>query len=160
MKDMAENNQPDPFQLALKRLAVREYSSREMLAYLKKKGITPELATKAVEELIRKNFINDQRYAELYVHSMTLRGKGPLFIKLKLREKGISMDTGRIRELAYQKDGISELEAARQIVNRRYPDANRDKKTALRAFRALLRRGFSPELARQVITKLEKEPHF
>ena len=45
----------------------------------------------------------------------------------------------------------TELDAAREIVGRRYPDSGKDKKEAQRAFQALVRRGFSFQVAREAL---------
>ena len=140
-------------QLALKRLGRRESSRLEMVRYLVGKKVSSETAESVVETLVSDGLIDDMRYARMMIREQMMRGKGPIAIRMKLRVKGVAIEVAQIREWIQEMGGEGELEAARKIVERRYPKAREDRKEASRAFQALLRRGFSAEIAREAIFK-------
>ncbi len=138
-------------ELALARLNAREYASGEMKAYLGRKGIPQEIVDETVSELQRQELIDDRRYARIVVRHQALRGKGSRYIQNKLREKGVLMETSEVSRLLQELSPRSELESAMEIVERRYPDFREGQKEANRAFQALIRRGFSFEVARKAV---------
>jgi regulatory protein len=137
--------------LAHQRIERREYSSLEMKRYLLRKGVSPEEAEDAVNELVRQGLINNQRYAELYARSLALRGKASRYIALKLKEKGVSLEPEKIQQALREINGVDELEAAIAWVERRFPDRANDRRMAARAYQALIRRGYSHEIARKAV---------
>lgn len=137
----------DPRQLALNRLSVREYAAAEMRAYLLRKGVDEAQAETIVAELVRDGMISDERYSRVIARHQAHRGKGPHYIAAKLRQKGVRTDARRVRELYREVAPLDELEAARQVVETRYPRAFEDEKVRSRAYLGLLRRGFSSETA-------------
>ncbi len=137
--------------LALRRLGFREHSMRELSDWLQKKGVSREDAVSVVEELAALDFVNDARYARMLVREQTLRGKGPAVIRQRLKQKGIALDPDLLKELAFEASGQSALEQAVAIVERRYPRYRDDKREAQRAYGALIRRGFSFDVARDAL---------
>lgn len=137
--------------LALRRLAAREYSSAEMVAYLKRKGVDEKLAAEIVAKLVADRFISDERYAKVMTRYQVGRGKGPNYIRMKLKQKGVSADLGDIREMMGEVSGESDLALARRVVEARYPKAHASREEGARAYQALLRRGFSFEVARAAV---------
>lgn len=143
--------------LAVHRLGVREYSAAELQAYLKKKGADDRIAAEIVSDLARAGYVSDERYATMVVRHQALRGKGPRYIQSKLKQKGVSLDPDRIRSMAEESTGKSSLEAAREILERRYPSWRSDQKEANRAYQALLRRGFSFDVARSAVFQFSSD---
>jgi regulatory protein len=137
--------------LALNRVSRKETSAREISEYLRKKGVEPDLVERLVRELIADHLVDDDRYARMMIRHQALRGKGPAYIQAKLRDKGIALDNRTIAALQGELTGTSELESAISVVRRHYANAADDKIAAARAYRALLRRGFTGEIARQAI---------
>lgn len=137
--------------LALRRLAAREYSSSEMLIYLKRKGVDEKLAAEVVAKLIEDRLISDERYAKIVTRYQVGRGKGPNYIRMKLRQKGVKADLGDIREMIGETSGESDLALARKVVETRYPNARTDREEGARAYQALIRRGFSFDVARAAV---------
>jgi SOS response regulatory protein OraA/RecX len=135
--------------LALHRLSVREYGSGELRAYLRRKGATSAEAEKVVEDLVERGHINDERYARVIARHQAHRDKGPAYVLMRLRQKGVNLSQAKVRELfqeALPESVESELELARRVVEKRYPEALQpacDPKERARAFAALQRRGFS-----------------
>ncbi len=143
--------QPTPRGLALARLGRRECSRAEIETWLIRKGVTETEAHEVAAQLVREGLIDDARYARMMIRHQSLRGQGPRSIALKLRQKGVKLEVRQIQEQSEELGLTPELEAATQIVERRYPEAQEDRKVAARAFQALLRRGFSTDVARAAV---------
>jgi regulatory protein len=141
----------DAYVLALARLTAREYSARELRSYLLRKGHAEDDVDAALARLSEEGRLDDQRYARMMTRHQFLRGKGPAYIQAKLRQKGVSADLGDIRRMIGDEAPEGELQSARRIVERRYPDALTDRDEAQRAYTALLRRGFTRDIARQAV---------
>jgi regulatory protein len=132
-------------------VAIREYGAAEMREYLVGKDFSEEVAAEIVAELERESAIDDRRYAAVIVRHLGLRGKGPRFILARLRQKGVALPLSEIQAMFDENLPSGELESARKVVERRYPSAWSDLKTKQRAYQALLRRGFSAEIARKCL---------
>lgn len=138
-------------QLSLKRLSLREHSARELATYLKQRQIPVSIATEVIEQLIEEKLLDDRRYARAMTRSQAVREKGPSYILQKLRQKGVRIELDEVKDLFKDTSDRSELEMARNLVQRRYPRAASDEKELRRAYSALLRRGFSGEIARKAL---------
>src|SRR4051812_25164522 len=102
--------------LALNRLAMRETSARELSRFLVKKGVDRALADETVKELAAKGYVDDQRFARAMTRHQSQRGKGPLYVANKLREKGVRPDANAIKGWMQESRGEqSEIEAVREI---------------------------------------------
>ncbi len=141
----------DAYNLALRRLNSRDYSSHELCGYLARKGFATSDAAEVVASLVESRFIDDARYGAALARAQARRGKGPTYIRNKLKQKGVELSVEEIRRVAAQAEGKSEIERAREIVERRYPEFKSDKAAAVKAMQALVRRGFSYDIARQAV---------
>lgn len=135
----------DARSLALRRLSVREYSAIEMVRYLKRKGVEESDAEALVAELVKNGLIDDRRYAAVVARSQGLKGKGPMQILAKLKQKGVSLELDEVRRLYGENFQEDESEAIQKILKRRYPGYQYDKNQQRRAYQMLMRRGFSPD---------------
>jgi regulatory protein len=150
-----EKESPDttPRQAALRRLNVREHSAAEITTYLVRKGFNEAEAREAVALLVEEGLISDERYKRAISRHHTMRGKGPRYIQSKLAEKGVRAELRDLKDLYAEQTPGGELQSARTIVENRYPEALTGEgalklRERGRAFQALLRRGFSFEVAR------------
>lgn len=143
----------DARNLALRRLGSREYSSAEMVRYLRKKGADERVAAEVVQGLVESRLISDERYAQMMTRYQSGRGKGPAYIRMKLRQKGINAEMSAVKGMVGETTGETELDLAKRVVESRYPRALSDKDEAARAYQALVRRGFSFEVARAAVDK-------
>ena len=75
---------------ALKLLARREHSVRELTFKLAARGYDRTSIDHVIASLKRDNYQSDDRYAEVLVRSRIARNEGPLKIRARLFEKGIS----------------------------------------------------------------------
>lgn len=173
--------------MALRRLSRREHSSQEMTTFLQSKGVEPTEASAVVRSLIDQKLIDDDRFARIFARSYVQRGKGPYYILNRLKQKGIQMNVQELRALvdqleesfvpvasdaadeieggdAIHRSGSGsgsgsawELESAMRLLERRYAEAHADRATAVRAYQALLRRGFSPDTARAALQATKRK---
>ncbi len=90
MAAMAMARRPtEPKTQALKLLARREHSARELKRKLAARGITDDEAAAAVEHAIAENWQSDARYAGMLVRTRVAAGYGPLRIEAELEVAGV-----------------------------------------------------------------------
>lgn len=77
---------------AVRLLAAREHSARELRDKLLRKHSDGELVTSVLEDLQRRNLLSDERFTEQYVDMRMRKGYGPLRIRAELIERGIAGD--------------------------------------------------------------------
>jgi len=143
--------QPDAYSLALHRLSVREYGKKELKAYLKRKGIAEAEAEAALGRLIEEGTLSEERYMLAVIRSQAARGKGPAYIRQKLQQKGVHVSQTELREHIGNASIEDESEVIRKIIERKYPQAHKDRAVYRRAFQTLLRRGFSASAIQKVL---------
>lgn len=139
--------------LAIRRLSIREYSSRELESYLRRKGAAEADAAEVVRVLREEGLVDDLRYARVLVRHHSHRDKGPMHILATLRAKGVTLELRDVRRLLDEVSDRSEDAAARAVIERRYPGAlEGDPDQKRKAFQALLRRGFSADAIRRALS--------
>jgi regulatory protein len=74
---------------ALRYLARRDYSRRELYQRLIRKGMQSTIVNQVLDDLHSKGYQSDERFAEVYIRSRINAGDGPFKIKISLRAKGI-----------------------------------------------------------------------
>ena len=117
-------------------------------------------AAAAVAEMVERDYVNDDRYAEARAHSLLAARKSRRAAAQSLRQKGLSgtqIEQALESVYAPDEDGESpELEAAAALVRSRYmkklADGRRDLVTA-----ALMRRGFAYSVIKEAIKRAEEE---
>ena len=85
----------DPKAQAIKLLARREHSARELRRKLAARGVAGEEAEAAVADVAREGWQSDARYAEMLVRSRIAQGYGPVRIEAELRVAGVPADQAR-----------------------------------------------------------------
>jgi regulatory protein len=138
---------------ALRRVSRREHSRLELEKALLRQGHEVSVIRDVLSRLEELRYVDDQRFAQALTRAQGARGKGPAYILQKLKAKGVSLSVEQIRAIVEEREGRSELERAHEIVQRRYARYREDPAIAKRAFDALVRRGFSFEVARQVLRR-------
>ncbi|HFU4451785.1 TPA: recombination regulator RecX [Streptococcus suis] len=140
--------------LALYYISFKQRTKKEVLDYLAKYEISGAPAQKIVANLEEDKWIDDKGYVEAYIRQNGLSGdKGPAMIRQKLMMKGISKSLidGGLAEVDFS-DLASKV--AEKLL-RKYQN-----KLPLRALQdklvqGLMAKGFSYELAKQSIGRLE-----
>ena len=109
-------------EIALGYLANRDRSDYEVVSYLISKGFLQDEVDEELEYLKELNYVDNVRYCEDYFKYAMKKGRGPVRIRLELKEKGIEEDLI-------------------QLTLERYFDNETEKKAALSEANKLLERG-------------------
>ncbi len=146
------------YALALDALARRDRSLSELESLLLRKGFAAEEVEQALRRVVELGYLNEERLAGSLIRDSRLAGRGPRAAWIKLKQRGVEgWSLERVQELwkgdASGPEGseFSELETARAWIERRYPGFAEDRKEARRAMGALVRRGYSFDVAQAAV---------
>jgi regulatory protein len=137
-------------------LAGRDFSRHELSERLRRKGYGAAAVTDAIAVLVQEGFLREQRYAEQFVTQHAGRGRGPVRIRMELRERGVEA------EAIEQALGDTETDwnhAAREARRRKFglaPPA--DYRERAKQARFLQYRGFSSDQIRAALGPDEDDP--
>ena len=126
--------------------SLRELSPHDVRIKLKVKGVSNEEAERVVAELIRHNFLNEERYARAFVHDKSrLQGWGPEKIRFALRAKQIPEML--IRKVLAEIDQSAQKEALRRLLQTKQKNIKADSAVKMREklIRFALGRGYKYE---------------
>jgi regulatory protein len=154
--------------LAYAYLNPRDRTVSEVRQRLQRRGVSDEVTEKVVETLGAQGFLDDTRFARLFVaDKRTLEQWGSERIRRGLLSRGIDrhlVDAALAEESASVDDGEeppsvddhakpeSELDRALALLRRRFPDPPQDRRDRNRALGMLLRKGYESELALDALT--------
>lgn len=127
---------------ALGSLGMREHSVGELKRKLEQKFEYPELIQKTLEWLLDLGYLNDQRFAEIFVRSSINKGRGPVRIQQELQLK--SVHSSHISEALSLAD-VDWRELSGDVLSRRFSEKPSDQKERARQMRFLQSRGFTPD---------------
>lgn len=139
---------------ALGRLDRRECSSRDILDKLKRRRIPNLIATRVVAELQERKLLDDQRFSRMLARQQAGRGKGALYIHQKLKSQGIDLGLPEVRSMTEEVTQTTELESAKAILEKRYPQGLQgleDRLQRQKVLYMLVRRGFSFSVAEDAL---------
>lgn len=132
---------------ALKLLAAREHSRRELERKLAPHEAEPGQLKTALDELQARGFIDEQRVVDSVLHRRAARlGAGR--IRQELQAKGLAAD--KVAAAVASLQG-SEAQRAREVWRRKFGVLPADARERGRQARFLLARGFSGEAVRRVL---------
>ena len=132
----------------VKLLAAKEHTSVQLIARLKAKGVNPEVAQKAVDDLTKEGLVNDQRAAESIARTEGKKGSSAG----KVRERLVAVGAAA-SEVALKSDKRQAKEAAAKLVDRL--DGRLAKTTKWRrVMSGLARRGFDEDTAKAATRSL------
>lgn len=137
-------------ELAYRQLNRRDRTELEIDRHLERRGIAPATRAAASAVLREQGYLDDVRYAERFVDDKRrLDGWGTERIVRRLEDAGVD------RELVDRALGShgreDELEAARALLRRRFPELSGEARERQRALAVLLRKGYALELAADAI---------
>lgn len=137
---------------ALEYSLMRPHSAKEVREYLYrktrdtrtktgdvKKGVSPEITSRAFDRLVEKGYVNDEKFARYWVENRSLtKGASKRKLQAELRSKGV--ESGIIERLLTESSRSDEDELQKIIAKkrRRYPDEQK-------LMQYLARQGFSYE---------------
>lgn len=133
---------------ALRLLARREHSARQLKAKLEQRGLEASQVAELVDGLARQGWQSDTRYAELLVRSRRSQNYGPERITAELRVAGV--EPGLIAETLEQA-GVDWDQVAEAAREKRFGALPANAAEAARQYRHLLGRGFEPERIRRLL---------
>jgi regulatory protein len=140
--------------LAYAYLNPRDRTVSEVRRRLERGGVSAEVAENVVEVLGEQGFLNDSRFARLFVaDKRTLEQWGSERIRRGLVSRGIDRhlaDAALAEEPAGAGDEEeleSELDRALALLRRRFPQPPEDRRERNRALGMLMRKGYESELA-------------
>lgn len=133
---------------ALRLLARREHSVRELRDKLAARGVANDIIDALLAALTGSGLLSDRRFAEIYVRGRFERGYGPQRIRAELRERGIG---GNLADEMLEAWAGSWLESVREQRDKRFgTELPRDFVARARQMRFLEQRGFTGEQIRAV----------
>ena len=139
-------------EIAWRALNRRDHTVDEMRRALERKRVEPELVAAVVEELIDGRWLDDARYAERFADDRRrLDGWGSERIARRLRELGIAAE--HVEAVAGEREGEEEMDAALDLLRRRFPDPPADLRERNRALGVLVRKGYGLELAHDALRR-------
>ena len=132
---------------ALKLLAAREHSRRELERKLAAHEAEPGQLKNALDELQARGFIDEQRVVDSLLHRRAGRlGAGR--IRQELQAKGLDAERVALAVASLQ---ASEVERARAVWRKKFGEPPRDAAERARQARFLAARGFGGEVIRRVL---------
>jgi regulatory protein len=137
---------PSALEAATAALARRDRSAADLVAYLERRGSTPEDAAEAVERLEAAGYVDDARYARRRAEVLAERGYGDDGIRCELTREGVGAEESdaAVAELVPERErAVAELRRARS------PRA---------AARRLATKGFSADAIEAAATAVRLEP--
>ncbi|WP_410769181.1 regulatory protein RecX [Fontibacillus sp. BL9] len=142
---------------ALHYLSRKPRTAFEITMRLGEKGWSEEAAAEVVRRLTAEGLVNDAAYAQEWAGQRVRgRGKGKLWVRHELRQKGVSKPL--IEEALQTVSEDDEFESALELASKKWRSTSgepADRKRKTGAF--LMRRGFSGSLVSRVIRELGKE---
>jgi len=139
--------------LAMRRLNRRELTTAEMGRHLDRSGVDPEIAQAAIRELTEVGYLDDERFARLFVQDRrTLDEWGADRTRRTLLGRGVDRDLidAALDATDGDQDG-TEFERALALLRRRFPVPPQDRRERDRAVGMLLRKGYDGDLALDVL---------
>ncbi len=145
--------------VALRLLSIRARSRQEVVERLRRRGFPSVVVAQVVQDLMARGLVDDQAFALQRARTRVLnRHLSPRWLKRELRDTGVAEEIveATVRHVFQE---IEEEEVARAGAVKRLKALGDPSSAAVQRRLAayLLRRGFSPETARRVITSLAKD---
>ncbi len=144
-----ESEKDTAFDKALTHLSATRKTEKQIRDFLTKKGYLPAVVDYAVDKLRAYSFIDDAEYAEAYIEHASKR-KGGRLIRMELKSKGLS-DEAVEGALSTLDDG-QELLTAKEILGKYLRGKTSDRETMQKAYRYLMGKGFSYDVAKEALT--------
>jgi regulatory protein len=135
------------FDAACRYLASRERATSQVRDYLRRKGYDTSAIQEALERMIGRGFLDDERFARLYIESRTRRSprSGALLVR-ELLTRGVDREIAQRVVRAFL-EAMPEEDLARRALDR-IPIGGDDPERAVRRLRS---RGFRGGLSLRVI---------
>lgn len=147
------NDRERAYRYLLHLLSLRPRTEAEARRKLRGKGFPNHIVEDVIARAKEERFLDDSLYARLYAEDRAFRRpRAKRVIEQELARKGIPQEFVReAMEMAL--GGVEDVDLAREALKRRLPALKGlPREVALRrAFSYLMRRGFPPDIAREVV---------
>jgi regulatory protein len=141
--------------VAYRSLNRRDRTEMELRRLLEARGVGPEAIEQALAVLREQGYVDDAAYARRFAEDRRrLDSWGAERIERRLLAAGVAPEHV---ENALAQDPRWELDAAVELLRRRFPDPPADDRGRSRALGALVRRGYDLELAHDALRAHERE---
>ncbi len=132
--------------LALRWLSQRSLTVREVKDRLERRGLDTDVIDAALEDLVRRGYLNDERVAEFEVRRALERHQGPAYVRARLTQRGVerSIRDAQLAALYAETDWLAIAEPLRQRYDRSSPTGR------ARLIRRMAREGFPASVIRRV----------
>lgn len=143
---MKDSDEAAAFASALRMLARRDHSERELFRKLCGKGFSPQVVSPVLEKLTKLQYLDDRRFASRWVEDAL--GRHRFFggrLRMELVRRGIDAELAD-EVVAAATEGASEAERLAEVVARKFPGFDAAVATVAeqrRIYQYLLRKGFS-----------------
>ena len=128
----------------------RERTQAEVRAHLERAGVDAHDTERAIAALLEDGQLDDARFARLFVQDKReLDGWGSDRIRQALLTRGVDREV--IAEALTEQESGEEMERARELLRRRFPGGEWDRRERDRALGVLVRKGYDVELALDAI---------
>jgi regulatory protein len=132
--------------LAFRYLTQRERTVLEIRRYLEGKRVEPGAIEEALAHLQREGYLDDVRFARQFAEDRRLLDDwGGDRIERRLLALGVPVEL--VRDAVGLRGHDGELEAAGDLLRRRFPALSDDQRERQRAYGVLVRKGYDQELA-------------
>lgn len=145
-----KEHQTSIFDQALLLLSHREHSKKELTTKLKTRGHEEEEINATIERLEEMNYLNDERFAEIFVRSRLSKPLGANRIQQELIQKGINSE---LAKTALSEANVDWFELAKQLKERKFgEEISTDFKEKAKQSRYLQYRGFDFEQIKYAVS--------
>jgi len=143
-------------------LLFKKNSKRQLKEKLLNKDFSEEIIDGAIEKLEQAGYLNDEKYAESYIKSISAdKYKTKYQIVRELTKKGIDSDTIERALNGYSDDICGDLEIIKQFINNKYINlikgGNIEYNKLVGIKRSLYNKGYDPDVVDEAIENLRKE---
>ncbi len=138
---------------AMRLLAAREHSQHELRRKLTQKGHEPNVAERAIEQLVEQDLQSDERFVEGFINSHQVRGKGPKRIQLELQQH--QLPEYLLDQYLDISDGIWHESAAQVRTKKFGEELPEDYKEKMKQAKFLEYRGFTHDQIFSVLNELD-----
>jgi regulatory protein len=137
-------------------LSRRDHSARELILKLRQKGYG-ESAVYAVDKLCSEGYVDDERFARMYVRELiNIKKYGKRRIEQELYRKGVDRE---IVSLVLEETEFGEDELC-ALINRKYLRYLSDEKGIKKTVASLMRMGYSFSEIKSALSKLAEEDEY
>ena len=149
-----EHSLPYALQRVENLLGERDYTEKEMIDKLRQSAYPEKTIARIMQLLTERKYVSDERYAGQYAaRKIASCGRGKIYAAL--RQKGVDSETIRqsMENLDEEEELQGAIEHARRLSLRK--DFS-DKKERQQALNAMLRKGYSYDVARQAMDRIQE----